>query len=222
MAGQIKRILLECTQIYESRGTTGIPRVVRNLADSGPAAAREYGIELIPVIVRGRRFYPIQLRPAACDDEPGAIVSFQRKLKRWLGIQPNSRWIRAAQRIQRRARKIFYPRTLLRFLDSLRFRCLVSELQATPQDVLILSGSAWKKSIRTAVDLAQQCGMPLGFISYDLIPVDHPEYFSPGAVAVFRQWLDNVLGKLDFALAISQTTRDRLWQYAIQQHAQRP
>ena len=79
MAGQVKRILLECTQICESRGTTGIPRVVRNLADSGPAAAREHGIELIPVLVRGRRFYPIQLQPAACDDEPGAIVAFQRK-----------------------------------------------------------------------------------------------------------------------------------------------
>lgn len=221
MAANMKRILLECTQIYESRGTTGIPRVVRNLAESGPAAASEQGIELVPVIVRGRRFYPVQVRPAGHDTHPTASVSFLRKLEGRLGAPFGPPLTRAVQRVQRRMAKSLHPRTFLRFLDGLRRRCLVAELHATRQDVLVLSGSAWKKPVATAVELAKQSGMPVGFISYDLIPIDHPEYFSSRAVGVFREWIDHVLVNLDFALAISQTTRDRLWQYAIEQHGQR-
>jgi hypothetical protein len=57
MAYEVRRILLECTQIYESQGFTGIPRVVRSLATYGTDAARESGLELVPIIVGGQRFY---------------------------------------------------------------------------------------------------------------------------------------------------------------------
>jgi alpha-1,2-rhamnosyltransferase len=221
MACEMKRILFECTQIYESRGTSGIPRVVRNLAESGPAAASEYGIEWVPIIIRGRRIYPVQVRPASYDNQPTAIVSVQRQLEQWLGAGIGGRFSETLRRVHRRLSKSLYPRTFVRFVNGLWRRCLVPELQVTSQDVLILGGSAWRKPARTAVELAKQHGMPIGVIIHDLIPIDHPEFFSPRAAAVFGEWIDGLMRVTDFSLAISRTTRERLWQYAVQQHPER-
>lgn len=222
MAHEIWRILFECTQIYESRGTSGIPRVVRNLAEAGQAAASERGIELVPIVIRGRRMYPVQLRPASLDNRPTAIVSMQRQIERWLGAELGGQFAGTAQRVRRRLHNIFYPRTLVRAAAGVWRHCLIPELQATPQDLLVLGGSAWNQPARTAVELAKQRGMLVGAIVYDLIPVDHPEFFSPRAAAAFGEWIDEVMRVVDFSLAISRATRDRLWQFAIQRHPQRP
>lgn len=222
MAHETRRILLECTQIYESHGTTGIPRVVRNLAESGRIAASERGMELVPIVIRGQRMYSVKVRPASLDNRPTAIVSMQRQIERWLGPKRGGQFARTTQRVRTRLRKSLYPRTLVRSVAGVWRRCLVPELEATPGDVLVLGGSAWSQSARTAVELAKRHGLRVGAIVYDLIPVDHPEFFLPRAADVFRTWIDEVVRVADFSLAISRTTRNRLWQYAVQRHPERP
>ncbi len=221
MTREIRRILLECTQIYESRGTTGIPRVVRNLAEAGQVAAGERGLELLPVVMRGSRMYAAHVRPAGLDNRPTATVAIQRRVERWLGFEYGSRFANVAQRVRTRLRKSLYPRTLVRSVASVWRRYAATELEITPNDVLVLSGSAWNQSARAATELAKQQGLPIGAIIYDLIPVDHPEFFSSRAAGVFRTWIDEVARVADFSLAISQATRERFWQFAVQQHPQR-
>jgi len=220
-ADKFQRILFECTQIYESRGTSGIPRVVRNLAASGIVAAQEQGVELVPVVFRGSRMYPVRLRPPSLDNRPTTIVCMQRRLEQWLGPRVGGKLARIIQRVNRRLEKTLYPRSIVRAADGLRRRCLVPELHATPQDLIVLGGSAWTRAARTGVELAKQRGMPLGVIVYDLIPIDHPEFFSRRAAAVFRDWIDRTMGAVDFSLSISRTTRERLWNYAVQGHPHR-
>jgi len=221
MTRAIRRILLECTQIYESRGTTGIPRVVRNLAEAGQIAAGEQGLELIPVVIRGNRMYAARLRPAGLDNRPTLAVSLQRRVERWLGPEVGGRFAHAAQRVRTRLRKSLYPRTLVRLVASVWRRCMIPELQITPDDVLVLGGSAWNQPARKAVELARERGLRIGAIIYDLIPVDHPEFFSARAAGAFRTWIDEVTRAADFSLAISRTTRDRLWQFARHQAPER-
>lgn len=58
----------------------------------------------------------------------------------------------------------------------------------------------------------QSNGVSVRFVLYDLLPVQHPEFFVSGATQGFTQWLETV-AHADAVISISQSTRDafRSW-----------
>lgn len=221
MAYEVRRILLECTQIYESQGFTGIPRVVRSLATYGTDAARESGLELVPIIVGGQRFYSVSLARPSVDTAPSVGTQSRRNLERCLGATWGRRLGTAVQQGTARLRKCLYPRTLVRATKSLGRRFLTADLRPRPNDLLVLTGSSWSQPARAAAEAAARNGIPIGAVIYDLIPIDHPEFFKPSGVRGFREWIDHVTAVADVFLSISRTTRDRLWQYVQQRYPHR-
>lgn len=205
MTYPIRRIFFECTQIFDTRGTSGIPRVVRSLAESGPDAGNALGVEFVPVIVRGRHFLAARPQPASLDT------------RRSWGTVSVPRWMsKTYHRIARRLNRVFARSPLAR-----QAQRSTPTLTITAGDILVLSGSVWTEATATAVQLARQAGARIGVIVYDLIPVDHPEFFSPQAAAVFQDWIGRVTRAADFYLSISNATRCRMQRFAVEQHPNR-
>lgn len=53
-------------------------------------------------------------------------------------------------------------------------------------------------------------GMRIAVLVYDLLPHDHPEFFTAKNVSHFKRWLDTVLAYADEAICISAFVADRL------------
>lgn len=179
---------------------------MRSLAESGVVAARTLGVEFVPVIVRGQRIYAARPQSASLDTR-----------RAWWGELFQRLVARVDPRIVRRLQH--YVRRATTAIEDWKKRN--PGLAMSPDDILVLSGSAWNDAARTAVARARQVGIPVGVIIYDLIPVDRPEFFAPRAAAVFQEWIEQVTQLADFSLSISQATRDRMWHFARQQHPQR-
>jgi alpha-1,2-rhamnosyltransferase len=221
MSYEVRRILLECTQIHQSRGTTGIPRVVRSLAEFGPEAALASDVELVPVVVSGERFYRVSLAPPGSETLPTMATRTRRSFERWFGPKCGGRLGAVLQQAVARLEKWLYPRSLIRAATNFRLRRSAAEIQVRPTDLLVLTGSRWSSPVHVATATAARAGVPIGVIIYDLIPVDHPEFFKRDHVAIFHEWIDNVAAVADVFLSISRTTRDRLWRYVQQRFAHR-
>ena len=60
-------------------------------------------------------------------------------------------------------------------------------------------------ALATAIAPLREAGARVGFVLYDLLPLQHPEWFPEGTSACFGQWLEVVARGADRVLCISQT-----------------
>ena len=68
-------IFIECTHTYHSDLNTGIQRVVRNILRNAPAVARDYGYDVVPVIVEGDRFHCVAADRVLANKQSAAHTS---------------------------------------------------------------------------------------------------------------------------------------------------
>jgi alpha-1,2-rhamnosyltransferase len=183
------RIFVDCTQTAACPVSTGIPRVVRNIIAFGAKAARERGVELVPV-----RFQHGEFRLVATMSV-GGLVSPSSPRQHPLAT---------------RLRKILVPRTLVRNMSKLsgwfppdQPPCAAVTFAAG--DVLLLPDSSWAEDMWAAVDRARQAGVALGVVQHDFIPIRHPELVPPKSTKIFRKWMEATLGRADFVMAVSQS-----------------
>jgi len=76
-AGKIRALYIDCTHVHQTGNTSGIARVVRNLAVLGAEMSEELGVPVRPVILTSRGFAVISadwLTPR----NPGVIVRLLR------------------------------------------------------------------------------------------------------------------------------------------------
>ena len=59
-----------------------------------------------------------------------------------------------------------------------------------------------------AVQALREGGARIGFVLYDLLPLQHPEWFPEGMDALFADWLRLVVAEADRVLCISRTVAD--------------
>ena len=190
----VRRILVDCTQTTAVVRHAGIPRVVRNIARHGTAAAAVHGAALLPIRYDLDRFVAVGLTAA------GDLVVPKPP-------DPNM------HPVLRRLRKLLVPRTLVRLVRRL-VRRLTGRMHAGepilfgPGDVLLLADSSWTSHYWPAVDAARAAGARLGVVQYDFIPHTHPELMPRKLPTAFRDWMTRTLTRADFVAAISESVAD--------------
>lgn len=202
------RILFDCTATLRDRYETGIQRVVRNLARSGPAAGRELGIECEPVVhLVGGWYLPTASYLARIDSYRGEFLS------------PSPQGV--ARRLllsgRRRLRQALVPRPVFNWtMDNYRrlarrFQC--HRLQINPGDILLLPDVGWGEQNMQPLAAARRQGATIGLVSYDLIPLKYPQYQAPEFPRVFEKWLRDTLPQVDFCVGISRAVSGELQEF---------
>jgi alpha-1,2-rhamnosyltransferase len=187
----VRRILVDCTQTTAVARHAGIPRVVRNIARHGAAAAALHGATLVPMRYDLDRFVHVGLSGT------GELVVPKAP-------DPNM------HPVLRRLRKLLVPRTLVRAVRR-QWRRLTGWQPAGepitfgPGDVLLLADSSWTSRYWPAVDAAIAAGARMGVVQYDFIPHTHPELMPRKLPTAFRDWMTETLVRADFVAAISES-----------------
>jgi alpha-1,2-rhamnosyltransferase len=81
-----------------------------------------------------------------------------------------------------------------------------------------MADAGWLYPNWDGIQRAKQQGVTVGFIIYDLLPLDYPQFFPAKISAAFRNWFERVSKYADFLLCISQTVRGNVVQ-RLSQHA---
>ena len=207
------RILVESTGTFGTRVNTGIQRVVRSLVREARRAEGERALSVVPVIFRNGAFYD-------------ATAAWTRII-RWQdrGGHPPGHWLNVAlERCSpgaarlyaatlKRLRKLLYPKSLVRKASSIYWHTAGRPITFHEDDVLLLLDASWGHPLWPAVRDASRQGCRVGAVMYDLLPVEHPQFFQQPFSAVFTDWLENLIDHSEFFLAISETVRASLEAY---------
>jgi glycosyltransferase involved in cell wall biosynthesis len=74
-------------------------------------------------------------------------------------------------------------------------------------DVLLMADAGWMFPNWEGIQRAKQQGVKVGFIIYDLLPIDYPHFFPEKLFLAFGHWFKRVSEIADFLVCISQTVR---------------
>jgi len=186
------RVLIDCTQTLATPRHAGIPRVVRNIARHGVAAAAVHGATIVPVRFEADHFLTLSLSAA------GDIVDVVKR-------HPTS----TAHPVLRRLHKLLLPRTIVRAIRP-QWRWLSGRplpgvpIDFGPDDTLLLADSSWATRYWHVVDRAREAGTRVGIVQYDFIPHTHPELVPKRLSKIYHGWMRNTLTRADFVAAISE------------------
>lgn len=200
-SGDVPRLLIDCTQTLKTPVVTGIQRVVRNLIRHGWIAARDSGLELIPIQFTGESFDRVPLTPRGDLPARGDLSASTPPV-----------WT-IKQRVLKRLKKIFINRRLDRQIQRLREAlspppAAVAGFEFRRADILLLPDSSWTENMWDAVDRARSGGLVLGVLQHDFIPVRQPQLVPETSTAAFRQWMTESLSRADFVLAVSNAVAE--------------
>ena len=211
---------------------TGIQRVVRQVIRHLEKASRDGGFQVIPVDISHCQFtavaqtalYPLAPGPAA---EKTSVVFW---LKRYLRqVYWASRVLLAAvlchpaaQRFCMAPRDQFGlnwiadhflvkpARGIAEIFQKSRPSAKAKEIRIAQGDILLLLDSSWYMDIWPSVSRAKREGALVYSVTYDIIPITHPQFCDAFLAAVFKEWFLTSLKYVDGYIAISNTVKEDL------------
>jgi len=216
---QSKRILLECSNTWESDENTGIQRVVRNIIKEAPGVEKDFAVESVPAIVKFDHFRRsgkkslMSIIKAKC-------LYFLKKI--YHKIMPFFKRFSLPEKVE-----YFLVSNVRRFMlvvFSILFFPLTIRLFFQPKiiprrgDVLLLLDSSWMYPIWPVVEKAKYDGAVVGLVVHDIIPLTHPYFFPSAITERFNDWFGQAVGHVDFFIGVSETVQKEVQAYLEQNY----
>ena len=88
-------------------------------------------------------------------------------------------------------------------------------------DVLLLIDSTWHIDTWASIKLAKENGAKIIAISYDIIPISHPQFCDKNLVKLFKNWFEKAVDYVDAFIAISHTVQLQLQDYLTKNYPQK-
>lgn len=217
------RIFLDVTRTAGTRQHTGIPKVVRGLYRALRSGGAREGLEVVPVVLTGEGAIPLPDLAPHPHERPasGQRRTATRALERIRGVAEDAlRRGRAALAARREesavARALLYAGE--RALSTARWVSVQgaarrSVVKFRPGDVLLLADLTWMTEPWSSIAAARSGGARVAAIWYDLVPLQHPEFFDADLSGQFRKCLERLVGEADLIVAISRSVRDEIDAY---------
>jgi glycosyltransferase involved in cell wall biosynthesis len=213
MNGGRHKLYVECTTTYRYDNRTGIPRVVRNVIRHLRPLAAARGYDLVPVHFANGKLYPVPLT------DTGELASLEKSLR--ANLRDHAR-----RHVHRLARALPSGRLstwlqapapepgLAQFARSAaaRLRRLghspvpaAGQVDFDAGDVLLLFDVSLEVEMAATLEELRRLGVRTGALVYDLIPLQHPEWWPSSFRVAFGNWLDVVVRHVDLLVAISHS-----------------
>lgn len=218
-----KRLLLDVTIASSVDDQTGIQRVVRNICQESQYAAKELGCVCVPVVCHGSHLVAVGFDGRRRWDER----LFSSLVNGWMSAQYRIAKFAATfksgadqtyLKFLSRLRKLFLPKTPLRWLSNQYYRLTGQQIKFDDNDILVLLDASWNLPVEELLRSAKQSGANIATVIYDLIPVNYPQFHHESLRRIFVNWLNIVIERSDFFVGISETVSKELETYALQQN----
>ena len=86
-------------------------------------------------------------------------------------------------------------------------------------DILLMLDSSWYLNVWQSVSHAKEKGLVVIGVTYDLIPISHPQFCDETLGSVFDRWYELSMHYFDGYLSISKSVMDSLKHYLVEQGA---
>lgn len=210
------RFFFDISYTRTQLGSVGITRTVRRLQE-----------ELGTLFSNRNQFAPIAFHSSGyreaksefnADISTGMQGSFSARILRWV-----------SGGFARRFAFALFPLPILYILWKIHSRITFDALSRNEKpisfgkdDILLLCDASWCIDSWNAARLARQQGAKVVLLVYDLIPVIQPEYSSPLATKIFREWLLNMLAVSNAAICISKSVEHDLIEFSQREEIHLP
>ena len=225
------RIFIDCTHTYGTLANTGIQRVVRSVLLHADNAARQTGVECVPVAYDGEHFHRVDVAALREPRQPTRRDSFIEFAR--IAYQRARQAVHRVLPFKSVHRFLFAPRHAfgLTYLLHLPFRIASRTrlMGSSESDRVLFDDNSillmldapvgldpWK-SVRSA---KEDGTFVIGTI-YDLLPVKLPELFLPSLRRAFDDWIHNAIRESDALVTISDAMRSELEAF-IRRDSSRP
>lgn len=214
-----KRILIDVTIASSVKDLTGIQRVVRSICRESQAIADEIAVTCIPVVCHGQHLVSVGFDGRRRWDERifaslgNGWMSFHRSVAK-IASKLNAKADQAYLKFLSRLRKLFLPKTPLRWISNQYYRLTGQQIKFKEGDVFVLLDASWNLPIEELLHSAKRSGVHIATVIYDLIPINHPQFHDENLRRVFANWLNTVVQRSDLFVGISETVAKEVKEYA--------
>ncbi len=234
----MRTLWIDCSYLcHHVTLNTGIQRVVRNIVREIEPIVENGGYRVVPVDISNGGFRILSINdlypPSESTGEVPAL-SLLKALKLYLrnvygalrGLAgalvpwaPFNRFLDAPR--SQWGLSFFIDAVTLRPMRWLK-RLFVSRSSVTHEsfgengdigDKLLLLDSTWYSNIWPSVERLKNRGVEVHAVSYDLIPITHPQYCDDFLAQVFKEWFFESWKYVDNYIAISDTIRHDLMRF---------
>lgn len=207
------RIIVDCTHTFQTGAGTGIQRVVRRFADSLLAIAGEAGFEVVPVRLEGASLVALPV-------VEGRVAFPSSSIRESVVADPARRRLEAAHRWVTRANRFLRSSRVHDLADAGPNEPGLARWLAQPPrtsagsalvepragDLFVSLDSSWVYDIRSALDALGRAGATRVVFIHDVLPITHPQWFTPGTTRCFRGWIEALLPRADGFVANSRAS----------------
>lgn len=221
----MKRIYIDCTDLYFSQLNTGIQRVERNIIHSAVHLEKKFELEIIPVIYLGKI---VGLRKVKLDQQkykfkiryfdniyvhslkPNRLKILTQATFPFISNFINKSWSNIRFLMLPILIIIIPPISLLSFI----FVLLKPRLSLKKNDIYFIPGSSW-----WTIDLSplfieiKKSGATISVLIHDIIAIEHSSFCETTIKKIFEKRLNHVLSNSNQAICVSNFTNDRLKNY---------
>lgn len=218
-----KRILLDISIASSVSDQTGIQRVVRNICRESKSVADELDSICIPVVCHGQQLVAVGFDGRRRWDERffasirNGWMSAHRGIAKCVSLLKSGA-DQTYLHFLSRLRKLFLPKTPLRWLGNQYYRLTGQQIKFREGDVLVLLDASWNLPIEDLLTSASNSGVGIATVIYDLIPINHPQFHQESLRRIFASWLKIVTDRSDFFIGISETVSKELTAFASQRN----
>lgn len=206
----MRRVLFDVTYTRLQRGTVGITRTVRRLAEEFPAIARSEGASFEGIACDGRNF---RLAGPHAFPAKGAEAGGDRLLRFATGVARP-----AIEQVLRLPWPLVRPvwgrassRAFAGAAKGLR------EVAFREGDLLLMFDASWNYPVWHAARQARAQGAAVVPLVHDLMPIDAPQFCAPWMRSAFADWLRQAVSGSDAILCNSASTESSLRAHAATQ-----
>lgn len=193
------RLLLDATKTFESRFTTGIQRVVRELVRRSDLIGRDLDMEVVPVVASAHGYHRL--------DAAGLERLLTIPATGGSGVVAQSRLARRAKRVLQTSMRLYaflQHRSMTRRMAQLTAG--LDRVEVAPGDVVasIDEFSGGSPSI-AALEMARRHGATTVAIVYDLIAILHRDMVPRPIAYLFKRGFERIVPAADGLIAISRS-----------------
>lgn len=206
------KIYLDCTHTYNSGLSTGIQRVVKNIAKHTPEVSKELHIEITPVISISDKYYTFDSFPEINQNKNRLKTSLKKtyvKTRAFLDFV-----------LPKAFGKILYHPNIAIFINKLTDKILFSKkvdrsrlATLKANDILILIDSTWLNNNYKQLESLKHDNIKIVALVYDIIPFSHPEFCTVDLNISLLDWYQKATKYIDRYIAISATVKEDVYSF---------
>lgn len=203
------KIYVDVSETVANQLRTGIQRVVREVVAHSEAVGKKLGVEVVPVVAKGKYFYQLINLDPLLNLPLLSTASAEAN-----SLAPRSWMIRVAKRILKLipfAYRLTIKLLLAFKLDPIASYCSRQSIQVESGVILLLLDSFWSgdSTLNAAANYRRRGGVVVPVV-YDLIPISYSQYCDAGLAAAFVNAFPIALSISNSVLTISNAVADEI------------